>query len=151
MKPIAADSGPAAVEALKRAQKKGEPFRLVLADGHMPGMDGFDLSASVHKDARLREGKIILLTFAGRCEDQARAKSAGAAAAVTKPVKQSELWDAIVTALHVPGRQKVRPSAARSMARGAQRRLRVLVAEDNPVNQELVLPPLESRGHSHIG
>src|SRR6201997_3100955 len=50
MKPVAAGSGPAALEALKNAQKKGEPFRLVLADGHMPGMDGFDFSASVQKD-----------------------------------------------------------------------------------------------------
>jgi signal transduction histidine kinase/CheY-like chemotaxis protein len=150
MKPIAVDSGPAAIEALKSAQKKGEPIRLVLADGHMPGMDGFDLSASVRSDAQLRGVTIILLTFAGHREDQARAKSAGAAAAVTKPVKQSELWDAIVTALHVPGRHKVRSSAARSMARGAQRRLRVLVAEDNPVNQELVLHLLERRGHSAI-
>jgi PAS domain S-box-containing protein len=150
MKPVAAESGPAALEALKRAQKKGEPFQLVLADGHMPGMDGFDLSASVQKDARLRGMTIILLTFAGRREDQARAKSAGSAAAVTKPVKQSELWDAIVTALHVPVRQKLRPSAARSPARGTHRRLRVLVAEDNPVNQELVLHLLERRGHSVI-
>src|ERR1700719_2649495 len=150
MKPIAADSGPAAVEALKRAQKKGKPIRLVLADRHLPGMDGFDLSASVQKDAQLRGVTIILLTFAGQREDQARAKGVGAATAVTKPVKQSELWDAIVTALHVPGRQKTRLSAARSMARGAQRRLRVLVAEDNPVNQELVLHLLERRGHSAI-
>jgi two-component system sensor histidine kinase/response regulator len=116
----------------------------------MPGMDGFDLSASVRNDTQLRGVTIILLTLAGHREDQARAKSAGAAAAVTKPVKQSELWDAIVTALHVPGRQKTRQSAARSTARGAQRRLRVLVAEDNPVNQELVLHLLERRGHSAI-
>ena len=150
MKPIAADSVPAAVELLKGAQKRGEPIRLVLADGHMPGMDGFDLSASVQTDAQLRGVTIILLTLAGHREDQARAKSVGAAAAVTKPVKQSELWDAIVTALHVPGRQKARLSAARSTARGAQRRLRVLVAEDNPVNQELVLHLLERRGHSAI-
>jgi PAS domain S-box-containing protein len=149
MKPVAAASGPAALEALKRAQKKGEPFRLVLADGHMPGMDGFDLSTSVQKDSRLRGVTVILLTFAGHREDQARAKRVGAAVAVTKPVKQSELWDAIVTALHVPGR-KIRPSAARSVARGTHRRLRVLVAEDNPVNQELVLHLLERRGHSAI-
>src|SRR6202030_584095 len=150
MKPVTAQSGPAALEMLKRAQKSGKPFRLVLADGHMPGMDGFELSESVQRDPRLRGVAVILLTFGGHRDDQARAKSAGAAAAVTKPVKQSELWDAIVTALHVPGRQKVRPSAARSMARGAQRRLRVLVAEDNPVNQELVLHLLERRGHSAI-
>src|SRR4029077_9083283 len=113
-------------------------------------MDGFDLSASVQTDAQLRGVKIILLTLAGHREDQARAKCVGAAAAVTKPVKQSELWDAIVTALHVPVRQKVRPSAARRRARGNHRRLRVLVAEDNPVNQELVLHLLERRGHSAI-
>ena len=149
LKPIAAASGPAALEMLKSAQKNGAPFRLVLADRHMPGMDGFDLSASVHRDPRLRGATIILLTLAGRREDQARAKSAGAAAAVTKPVKQSELWDAIVTALHVPARQR-RPSAARHVVRGMHRRLRVLVAEDNPVNQELVLQLLERRGHSVI-
>jgi PAS domain S-box-containing protein len=150
MKPIAVNSGPTALEALKRAQKAGKPFQLILADGHMPGMDGFDFSAKVQQDASLRSVTIILLTFAGQREDQSRARSAGAAAAVTKPVKQSELWDAIVTALHVPGRQKTRPSAARSTARGTHRKLRVLVAEDNPVNQELVLQLLERRGHSVI-
>jgi len=150
MKPVTAQSGPAALEMLKRAQKSGRPFRLVLADGHMPGMDGFELSESVQRDPRLRGVAIILLTFGGHRDDQARTKSAGAADAVTKPVKQSELWDAIVTALHVSGRQKKRPSAARGSARGTHRRLRVLVAEDNPVNQELVLYLLERRGHSVI-
>jgi CheY-like chemotaxis protein len=116
----------------------------------MPVMDGFDFSAKVQQDPQFRGATIILLTFAGHREDQARARSAGAVAAVTKPVKQSELWDAIVTALHVPGRQKTRPSAARSTARGTHRKLRVLVAEDTPVNQELVLQLLERRGHSVI-
>jgi PAS domain S-box-containing protein len=150
MKPVTAQSGPAALEMLKRAQRSGKPFRLVVADGHMPGMDGFELSERVQRDPRLRGVAVILLTFGGHRDDQARTKSAGAAAAVTKPVKQSELWDAIVTALHVPGRQKKRPSAARGSARGTHRRLRVLVAEDNPVNQELVVHLLERRGHSVI-
>ncbi|MGH9744670.1 MAG: response regulator [Candidatus Acidiferrales bacterium] len=150
MKPVTANSGPAALEALKRARRSGKPFQLVVADGHMPEMDGFDLAARVRQDPRLRGVTIILLTSAGRREDYARAKSVGAAVAVTKPVKQSEFWDAIVTALHVPGRQKTRPSAARGPARGTHRRLRVLVAEDNPVNQELVLHLLERRGHAVI-
>jgi PAS domain S-box-containing protein len=150
MKPVATKSGPAALQALEQAHQAGRPFQLVVADGHMPEMDGFDLAATVHRNPRLRGVMIILLTFAGQREDQTRAKNAGAAIAVTKPVKQSELWDAIVTALHVPGLQKVRPSAARRPARGTHRRLRVLVAEDNPVNQELVLHLLERRGHAVI-
>jgi PAS domain S-box-containing protein len=150
MKPEAARSGPAALEMLVAARKAGEPFQLVLADGHMPGMDGFELSSRLKQDSSGRGVVTILLTFAGHREDQAQAKNAGAAAAVTKPVKQSELWDAIVAAFHVPRREKVRPSAARSPVRGPDRRLRVLVAEDNPVNQELVLHLLEHRGHSVI-
>ncbi len=80
-----------------------------------------------------------------------RAKTLGAAAALTKPVKQSELWDAIVTALHVPGHAKVQPSAgAGTRAQRASARLRILVAEDNPVNQQLAIHLLERRGHSAV-
>jgi CheY-like chemotaxis protein len=82
----------------------------------------------------------------------ARAKTVGVAAALSKPVKQSELWDAIVTALNVPGRQKGRApsSAAASRRARARQPLRVLLAEDNPVNQEVALRLLERRGHSVI-
>ncbi len=150
MKPVAASGGPEALEMLKSAQKSGTPFRLVLADGHMPEMDGFDLAERVHENRSLHGVTMLLLTSAGQREDQSRAKAVRAAAAVTKPVKQSELWDAIVTALHVPGQLKARPSAARGPMKGAHRRLRILVAEDNPVNQELALHLLERRGHSVI-
>ncbi len=153
MKPVAAANGPAAMEALQRAHKNGTPFRLVLLDGHMPGMDGFEVAARVKQDPQLHAAEVILLTSAGRGEDVARAKAVGVAAALSKPVKQSELWDAIVTALNVPGRQKVRAtssSAARTPARAARQPLRVLLAEDNPVNQEVALRLLERRGHSVI-
>jgi len=152
MKPVAAANGPAAIEALQRAHKNGTPFRLVLLDGHMPGMDGFEVAARVKQDPQLHGAEVILLTAAGRSEDVARAKTVGVAAALSKPVKQSELWDAIVTALSVPGRQKTRASssaAARTRAR-ARQPLRVLLAEDNPVNQEVALRLLERRGHSVI-
>ena len=151
MKPVAAPNGPAAIEALQRAHKNGTPFRLVLLDGHMPGMGGFEVAARVKQDPQLHGAEVILLTSAGRSEDVARAKTVGVAAALSKPVKQSELWDAIVTALNVPGQQKSRASssAARTRAR-ARQPLRVLLAEDNPVNQEVALRLLERRGHSVI-
>ncbi|MGB7754423.1 MAG: response regulator [Candidatus Acidiferrales bacterium] len=154
MKPVVAANGPAAMEALQRAHKNGAPFRLVLLDGHMPGMDGFEVAARVKQDPQLHGAEVILLTSAGRSEDVARAKTVGAAATLSKPVKQSELWDAIVTALNVPGRQKSRASAlsdaAKTRARAARQPLRVLLAEDNPVNQEVALRLLERRGHSVI-
>jgi PAS domain S-box-containing protein len=152
MKPVAAANGPAAMEALQRAHKNGTPFRLVLLDGHMPGMDGFEVAARVKQHPQLHGAEVILLTSAGRSEDVARAKTVGVAAALSKPVKQSELWDAIVTALNVPGRQKGRApsSAAASRRARARQPLRVLLAEDNPVNQEVALRLLERRGHSVI-
>jgi two-component system, sensor histidine kinase and response regulator len=148
MKPVAAASGAAALKAMKRARSDGNPFRVVLLDGHMPEMDGFEVAARVKKDPHLRHATVILLTSAGKREDLSRAKILGAAAALTKPVKQSELWDAIVTALHVPVHAKTRPSALRERALGATRALRILVAEDNPVNQQLALHLIERRGHS---
>jgi PAS domain S-box-containing protein len=147
MKPVAAASGAAALKAMKRARMDGNPFRVVLLDAHMPEMDGFEIAARVKKDPHLRHATVILLTSAGKREDLSRAKTLGAAAALTKPVKQSELWDAIVTALHVPVHAKTRPSALRERALGSTRALQILVAEDNPVNQQLALHLLERRGH----
>jgi CheY-like chemotaxis protein len=150
MKPVAAASGAAALKAMKRARTLGNPFRVVLLDGHMPEMDGFEVAARVKKDPHLRHATVILLTSAGKREDLSRAKILGAAAALTKPVKQSELWDAIVTALHVPVHAQTRPSPLHARTLGAPRVLRILVAEDNPVNQQLALHLLERRGHSAV-
>jgi PAS domain S-box-containing protein len=150
MRPVAMENGPAALEALEKARSSGNPFRLVLLDGHMPEMDGFETGRRIKKDRHLRHAEVILLTSAGQNEDVKRAREIGVAAALTKPVKQSELWDAIVTALHAPGRKRPRPAPARRILQVARHRLRILVAEDNPVNQELVHHLLQRRGHSVI-
>ncbi len=150
MKPVTAKDGRSAIEILRRAHKEGHPFRLVLLDAHMPAMDGFEVASHVKHDPHLHGTTVILLTSAGHTEDMARAKSLGAAASVAKPVKQSDLWDAIITALHVAGRQKARPSVAQRRSRTAQHPLRILLAEDNPVNQEVAVHLIERRGHSVI-
>ncbi|MFY9803815.1 MAG: response regulator [Candidatus Acidiferrales bacterium] len=150
MKPVTAKDGKSAMAALRRAHKDGHPFRLVLLDAHMPEMDGFAVTSEVKQDPHLRGTTVILLTSAGHSEDMARAKSLGAAAALSKPVKQSDLWDAIITALHVAGRQKARPSVSQRRSRTAAHPLRVLLAEDNPVNQEVAVHLIERRGHSVI-
>jgi CheY-like chemotaxis protein len=108
------------------------------------------VASHLKHDPHLHGTTVILLTSAGHTEDMARAKSLGAAASVAKPVKQSDLWDAIITALHVAGGQKARPSVAQRRSRTAQHPLRILLAEDNPVNQEVAVHLIERRGHSVI-
>jgi len=150
MKPAVAENGRAALEMLKRALNAGNPFRLMLLDGHMPEMDGFEVAARVKQDPGLRDAAVILLTSAGLGEDAKRAKNVGAAAALMKPVKQSELWDAIASALHVRGHRSASTNVKAQRGRTAGKKLRILVAEDNPVNQDLALHLLERRGHSVI-
>jgi PAS domain S-box-containing protein len=150
MKPTAAENGRTALEKLKTAHADGKPFRLVLLDGHMPDPDGFEVATRIKRDPNLRNAAVILLTSAGLGEDASRAKSVGAAAALTKPVKQSELWDAIASALHVRSRRPANASAATQRRRTARQKLRILVAEDNPVNQDLAMHLLQRRGHSVI-
>jgi PAS domain S-box-containing protein len=147
MKPVAVESGSAALEVVAKAHREGAPFRLILLDSHMPEMDGFEVARRIRQDARSRDTDLILLTSAGHREELARAKRIGVAAALVKPVKQSELWDAIVTILHVGARGKRRALRSRGVHKST-RHLRILVAEDNPVNQELAVHLLEARGHS---
>jgi two-component system, sensor histidine kinase and response regulator len=149
MKPVPGGSGAEANEILERAAREGNPYRLVLLDAHMPETSGFELVSRWKQDARLRKTAVILFVSAGHPEELTRARNAGAAAALTKPVKQSELWDAIMTALVVPGWKKKGRGTIRRTTQ-VRRPLRVLVAEDNPVNQELALHLLERRGHSVI-
>ena len=153
MKPVSVDGARAALGALREAASASDPFRLVITDAMMPGMDGFALARAVRDDARLSGATLIMLTSAGLAQGRARAHEAGFAAYLSKPVKQSDLLDAIVTvfgstsAPEHPLSRRVRRS---SSPRTGRRRLHILVAEDNPTNQKLVVTILEQRRHTVV-
>jgi PAS domain S-box-containing protein len=149
MRPTQAGGGEAALAALKQAAAAGEPFPLVLLDAHMPGMDGFALADLIQHSPDLSGATMVILTSAGLPGDVAHCRELGIAASVMKPFKQSELLDAILTALNPPagGAHRRAPSDGLP-ARAVGRSLRILLAEDNEVNQKLAMRLLEKQGHA---
>ena len=146
MRASAVDSAAGALESLRQAAHTGDPFHLLLTDALMPETDGFTLAQKVSKDDSLGAPKIILLTSAGLPALRGRT-AAMFAARLAKPVKQSDLLDAIVTAFATPAPAK-RPRGKDTPRSGRHARsLRVLVAEDNPTNQALVAALLKQKGH----
>ena len=148
MKPEAVASGAEGLEALRDAHRKGRPHALVIVDGQMPKMDGFMFAGHVRRDRRLKATRLLMLTSAARPGDAARCRKFRIAAHMTKPVKQSDLMDAI---LSIFGAQTARdPAHVVATPAAASRRLRVLLAEDNKVNRQFVTRVLERRGHSIV-
>src|SRR5439155_15128357 len=99
MKPDAVESGARGLSALRQAQKMGHPYAMVLVDGQMPKMDGFMFAIRVRRDRRLRSTPLVMLTSAARPGDAARCRTLKIAAHLTKPVKQSDLLDALLSIL----------------------------------------------------
>ena len=144
MRPTAVASGREALRVLQEARAAGRPFKLLVTDGQMPEMDGFMLAEAVKKDPGLRDVPMILLTSAGRPGDGARCRRIGIAGLLTKPVKQSDLLDTMAIVL---GGETLWASRETVAPRVAARPLRILLAEDNPVNQQVAARLLEKRGH----
>jgi PAS domain S-box-containing protein len=147
MQASAVDGATAALKALYAAADRGQPFHLVITDALMPDVDGFTLAQQIARDDRLSGLKVILLTSAGSPAPRGR-PVATFAARLAKPVKQSDLLDAIVTAFAGPVPSR-RPRAKRGHQprRASTRPMRILVAEDNPTNQKLVEALLKQKGH----
>ena len=156
MQPTCVDGGRPALAAMLDAVAAGQSFPLVLLDAMMPEMDGFELAARIQEQPALSGATIMMLSSADRSGDVARCVRLGISTYLTKPVRPSDLLDAVVGAL---GQRREAPraaSAAAGVAADAQvaalsaapRRLRILLAEDNPVNQKLAVYMLTKRGHS---
>jgi signal transduction histidine kinase/CheY-like chemotaxis protein len=152
MRPTAVDGGPAALAELRRAHAAGETYSLMLVDQMMPDMDGFTLVEEVQKDPDLAPSTIMMLTSADRQSDSVRCKSLRIAAYLVKPVKIDELQIAVLATLTGESSgPRLQHTSARSTAESesqVQRRLRILLAEDNPVNQRVALRILQKAGHS---
>jgi PAS domain S-box-containing protein len=152
-KPTCADSGATALAELRRAAAAREPYALVLLDAMMPGMDGFTVAEQIAREPALAGVPLMMLTSADRQGDVARCRALGLAAYLVKPVKPTELHRAIITALgnDIPSssagekaRAGHRPAASASVTRP----LRILLAEDNLVNQRVAVRLLEKCGHT---
>ncbi len=148
MKPATACSGMEALYLMKTAHQAGEPFGMVLLDGNMPEMDGFMLARRIKEDQNLDEARLIMLTSSGQRGDAARCRELGVDAYLMKPIMQSDLLDAIMTALGLSRKKNTAASLiTRHSLREARHQLRILLAEDNPVNQKVAVRILEKQGH----
>jgi PAS domain S-box-containing protein len=150
MKPTAVDSGRAALAELRGAAAAGDPFPLVLLDAVMPDLDGFAVAEVIRNDPLLAGATIMMLSSADRGGELARCRELGIVAYLRKPLKQSELLNAVLTALGMAAGAKSAPAPPGVAAPGGPRSLRVLVVEDNEFNQELALSLLKKWGHSAV-
>jgi two-component system sensor histidine kinase/response regulator len=149
MIPTLAASAPEALAALRVARHSGGPFPLVLSDFQMPDTDGFTLAEAIKKDPAIAGAAIVMITSAGQPGDAARCRELGIAAYLTKPIKRSELRAAIRLALGGPSTERDRPAlVTRHSLREARQTGRILLVEDNPVNQLVARRLLEKRGHA---
>ena len=148
MEPTVVAGGAEALAEMARARYAGRPYALVLLDAMMPDMDGFRLAEEVGHTPGLAGVTLMMLSSAGQSEDAARCRSLGVAAYLTKPVKQSDLLDTIMTTLDHAAHPALAHAAAHPTLPAAGCPLRLLLAEDNAVNQRLAVRLLEKRGHS---
>ncbi|HEX9002624.1 MAG TPA: response regulator [Blastocatellia bacterium] len=149
LEPVLVESGHEALLALDQAREAGKPFALVLFDYHMPEMDGFTLATEIRRRPRMAGTPLIMLTSAGQGSEWDRRREIGIAACLTKPVRQAELLNAIIRIL---GKLPVTPRSAAVRAAPflpaiRNKSLRILLAEDNGVNQRLAIRLLEKQGH----
>lgn len=165
-RPETVENGSLALAALEKACDEGSPFGLMITDLHMPEIDGFELAGRIQRNPRFSSGIIMVLSSGGQRGDAARCRSMGISAYLTKPVSRADLRGAILKVLREPPANGAAQSGARPLVTRHSLReegqivppeeaapplagLRILLAEDNKVNQALATRLLAKHGH-HI-
>ncbi|MGI8648771.1 MAG: response regulator, partial [Rubrobacter sp.] len=145
-----AADGPGALELLKKAAREEEPYDLAVLDMQMPGMDGMMLAREIKADPAIARTRLVLITSMGQRGDGEEARRAGLEAYLTKPVRQSELYDTLATIAGPPEttqKEEAPPIARPGVKKSVASRARILVADDNPVNQRVAVKMLEKLGY----
>jgi signal transduction histidine kinase/CheY-like chemotaxis protein/HPt (histidine-containing phosphotransfer) domain-containing protein len=148
MKPQAVENGTLALRELSKACAAQAPFPCALLDCHQPELDGYALAAEIKRQPALAATTLLLLTAPGQCSDCDSPCDLKQETSLTKPVKQSELRQALISALNLAppttAQFPAEPSATPSKSSGK----RILLCEDNLVNQRLAARLLEKQGHT---
>jgi len=144
----AATDGAHGLEALRRAAASAAPYDLTILDAQMPGQDGFALAAAVRADPRVARARLLMLTSAGQRGDGERCRKVGIEAYLTKPISRADLIEALGVVLAAGGVGGAGPDViTRHSIAESRRSLRILLAEDNLVNQQVAVAMLAKRGH----
>jgi PAS domain S-box-containing protein len=147
LKVTSADRAETALTLMEKALQVGEPFSLLLLDANMPEVDGFELACRIKARPEFSHTILIMLTSAGRRGDAARCRELDITAYLTKPIKQSELLNAITIAFGKSlSDEKSSGLTTRHSLREQGLSLQILLAEDNPVNQKLAVHLLKKHG-----
>jgi two-component system sensor histidine kinase/response regulator len=151
MLPAEADCAESALHWLEHSASRGETAPLILLDAIMPEVDGFQLAKCIKEDPRFAGSLIMMLSSADRESDAARCRDLGILSYRTKPLSQTDLLEAFDRVLHPEHALEAPPDIApHGHQQCAANPLRILVAEDTPANQKLVMRILEKRGHMPI-
>jgi CheY-like chemotaxis protein len=149
-----ADSGARALELLQAAAAEGKPYDLAIMDLLMPGMDGFALATAIKSNPDTSPMRLVLLTSGGDRGDGTRSRNAGVSAYLTKPVRQSQLFDCLISVMSAPDGVKNHDRVASTLV--TKHRLQeatkishtlILLAEDNVVNQKVAIRQLQKLGY----
>ncbi len=149
MQPRLVDSGRAALEELEHALRQRKPYDLMLLDVIMPEMDGFQLAEEMQRRGMMNDTQIIMLSSSTQKGNADRCRALGIRTYLKKPIIQSELFNAIIETINA--RPVVETNKAHEIVTNQtiySRPLRLLLTEDNPVNQMFAVAILEKKGHS---
>jgi signal transduction histidine kinase/DNA-binding response OmpR family regulator len=138
----------AGLEALRRAKGEGVPYDLVILDAQMPERDGFQLAADVRADPEIADTRLLMLTSAGQRGDGERCRQLGVQAYLTKPIARADLIEAVgIVLVAASSTGGARDVITRHSIAESRHTLRILLAEDNLVNQQVAMAMLVKRGH----